>query len=67
MERQKTDSVARGFHQQACSDYQEIFNHVVKPTTIHPILSLAISLNVLFINRMLKLLFLMGISLRWLT
>jgi hypothetical protein len=34
---------AKGFHQQASIDYDEIFSLVVKPTTIQTVLSMAYS------------------------
>jgi hypothetical protein len=41
--RYKTRWVVRGFTQQQGVDYEETFSHVIKPTTIRVVLSLAIS------------------------
>ncbi|XP_021805603.1 uncharacterized protein LOC110749740 [Prunus avium] len=43
MERYKARLVTKGFHQQPGIDYAETFNHVVKPATIHTVLTIAIS------------------------
>ena len=43
IERYKACLVAKGFHQREGIDFQETFSLVIKPCTIHLILSLAIS------------------------
>jgi hypothetical protein len=43
IERHKARLVAKGFHQQFGVDYDETYNPVIKPTTVHTVLSLAIS------------------------
>jgi hypothetical protein len=35
--------MAKGFHQQANIDYKKTFSPVIKPTTVHLVLSIAIS------------------------
>ena len=35
--------MAKGFHQQTGIDYGETYSHVIKPTTVRTVLSLAIS------------------------
>ena len=39
----KSKLIAKGFHQQAGFDYSKTFSPAVKPTTIHVVLTLAIS------------------------
>uniref|UniRef100_A0A2N9HD01 Reverse transcriptase Ty1/copia-type domain-containing protein n=1 Tax=Fagus sylvatica TaxID=28930 RepID=A0A2N9HD01_FAGSY len=43
IERHKARLVSKGFHQQLSIDYDETYSPVIKPTTIHTVLSLAIS------------------------
>jgi hypothetical protein len=43
IERYKARLVAKGFHQQEGIDYFETYSPVVKPITIHTVLSLAVS------------------------
>lgn len=43
LDRYKAQWVARGFNQQHGMDFDETFSHVVKPTTMHTVLTIAIS------------------------
>lgn len=61
--RYKARLVAKGFHQQAGLDFSETFGHVVKPTTIHIVLTIALArgrsirqldINNAFLNGFLK-------------
>ncbi|CAH9076868.1 unnamed protein product, partial [Cuscuta europaea] len=45
IERHKARLVAQGFKQQAGVDFSETFSPVVKPTTVHIVLTLAVSFN----------------------
>lgn len=45
VERYKAGLVAKGFHQQHGVEYNETFSPVIKPITIHTVLSLAVSCN----------------------
>ena len=43
IDRYKAHLVAKCFHQRPSFDYHDMFNLVVKPTTVHLVLSLAVS------------------------
>jgi hypothetical protein len=43
IDRYKARLVAKDFHQLSCIDYGETYSPVIKPTTLHLVLSLAIS------------------------
>jgi hypothetical protein len=43
IDRYKARLVAKGFHQQASIDYEETFSPMIKPITVHLVLSIAIS------------------------
>jgi hypothetical protein len=43
VDRHKARLVAKGFKQRLGIDYDDMFSHVVKPATIHLVLSLAVS------------------------
>jgi hypothetical protein len=61
--RHKARWVIRGFTQQPGIEFDETFSHVIKPTTIHVVLSLSLCLEIgLFINSTSKTLYFTVIS-----
>src|SRR3954466_9754684 len=60
IERYKARLVAKGFHQQVGIDFDETFSHVIRPTTIHTVLSFAVSSGCSFCQLDVKNAFLHG-------